>query len=43
MLPATYSYHLGTMKEKDAEGQPVRKSIKYVHFNEAGVTQGDGK
>jgi predicted neuraminidase len=41
-LHATYSYHLGAATEKDAQGQPARKSIKYVHFNEAWVKQGDG-
>jgi hypothetical protein len=27
----------------DAQGQPQRKAIKYAHFNEAWVMQGDQK
>ncbi len=40
-LHATYSYHLGRARERDALGKPARKSIKYVHFNEAWIKQGD--
>lgn len=41
-LHATYSYHLGSARERDALGKLARKSIKYAHFNEAWVRQGDG-
>ncbi len=41
MLHASYSYHLGRKDvAQDADGQPARKSIKHVHFNEAWVMQG---
>ncbi len=42
-LHASYSYHLGKAEEKDADGEPARKSIKHAHFNEAWVRQGDAK
>jgi len=43
-LHASYSYHLNKKDvEKDAEGQPARKSIKHARFNEAWVLLGDGK
>jgi len=42
-LHATYSYFLPPARAaaKDSEGRPVRKSIKYAHFNEAWVRQGE--
>ena len=41
-LHATYSYHLGRKDVgKDSDGQPARKSIKHVHFNEAWIKEGD--
>jgi predicted neuraminidase len=40
-LHATYSYFLGDPQGLDADGEPARKSIKYVHFNEAWVMRGD--
>lgn len=43
-LHASYSYHLNKKDVgKDAQGQPQRKAIKYAHFNEAWVMQGDTK
>ena len=42
-LHASYSYHLGNVEAKDADGKPARKSIKHAHFNEAWVRQGDAK
>jgi predicted neuraminidase len=41
-LHITYSYHLNKKDVgKDSQGRPQRKSIKYVHFNEAWVMAGD--
>ena len=41
-LHASYSYHLNEKTaEKDAAGQPMAKSIKHAHFNEAWIKQGD--
>jgi predicted neuraminidase len=40
-LHATYSHHLETGGETDADGRPRRKTIKHAHFNEAWVRQGD--
>ncbi len=43
-LHATYSYHLGRKDVgTDAEGQPARKSIKHVHFNEAWIVAENGR
>ncbi len=41
-LHATFSYHLGRKEVGTyADGQPARKSIKHVHFNEAWIVAGD--
>lgn len=41
-LHASYSYHLNKKNlPLDAEGEPAKKSIKHVHFNEEWVIQGD--
>jgi len=41
-LHASYSYHLNKKTvSSDAEGQPARKSIKHVRFNEEWVIEGD--
>lgn len=41
-LHASYSYHLNRKDlPKDAEGKPMRKSIKHAHFNEEWVMAGD--
>ncbi len=43
-LHASYSYHLNKKDvPSDAEGQPARKTIKHVHFNEEWVIEGDQK
>jgi hypothetical protein len=40
-LHATYSHHLNRGDVPlDEDGRPMRKSIKYVHFNEAWVKEG---
>src|SRR5262245_2576471 len=41
-LHASYSYHLNRKDvEKDAEGNPRRKTIKHAHFNEEWVIAGE--
>ena len=41
-LHASYCYHLKRKNlPKDAEGKPMRKSIKHAHFNEEWVMAGD--
>lgn len=41
-LHASYSYHLNRKDlPKDADGKPMRKSIKHAHFNEEWVMAGD--
>jgi predicted neuraminidase len=41
-LHATYTFTLrGKNVKKDAQGRPMRECIKYVHFNESWVRQGD--
>ena len=43
-LHATYTYSLkGKNVKKDTEGRPMRECIKYAHFNEEWVKQGDAK
>lgn len=43
-LHASYSYHLNKKEvPKDKDGQPMRKTIKHAHFNEAWIMQGDQK
>ena len=41
-LHSSYSYHLNKKNLLlDAQGEPAKKSIKHVHFNEEWVIQGD--
>lgn len=41
-LHASYSYHLNRKDlPKDADGKPMRKSVKHAHFNEEWVMAGD--
>jgi predicted neuraminidase len=43
-LHATYTYSLkGKNVKKDAQGRSLRECIKYAHFNEEWIKQGDAK